>query len=64
MDSQAEYKLYRALGEFPNLYSLILDLQIDARPEIPLKRPVTEDLTVLRKTFINTATDEKLAIGI
>lgn len=64
MGSQAECELYRALGEFSNLHSLVLDLQIDARPEIPLNRPVTEDLTVLRKTFINAATDEKLAIGI
>jgi hypothetical protein len=64
MGSQAECELYRALGEFPSLHSLVLDLQIDARPEIPLKRFDTEDLTVLRKTFINAATDEKLAIGI
>lgn len=62
--SQAECDIYRALGEFSNLHSLVLDLRIDARPELPRQYFDTEYLTVLRKTFINAATDEELALGI
>jgi hypothetical protein len=64
MGSQAECELYKALGEFSNLHSLVLDLRFDARPEPARRHLDTEDLTVLRRTFINAATDEKLALGI
>jgi hypothetical protein len=64
MGSQAECELYKALGEFSDLYSLVLDLHFDARLEPARRHLDTEDLTVLRKTFINAATDEKLALGI
>jgi hypothetical protein len=64
MGSQAECELYKALGKFSNLHSLVLDLHFDARLEPARRHLDTEDLTVLRKTFINAATDEKLALGI
>jgi hypothetical protein len=62
--SQAECELYKALREFSNLHSLVLDLHFDARLEPARRHLDTEDLTVLRKTFINAATDEKLALAI
>lgn len=64
MASQAECELYKALGEFSNLHSLVLDLHFDARLEPARRHLDTKDLTALRKTFINAATDERLALGI
>ncbi|KAJ5802026.1 uncharacterized protein N7503_004476 [Penicillium pulvis] len=62
--SKEECELYKALGQFLNLHSLVLDLHFDARPRPPLFHIDTQDLTVLRKTLINAAMDEKLALGI
>ncbi|KAJ5887247.1 hypothetical protein N7504_011294 [Penicillium tannophilum] len=44
--------------------SLVLDLHFDVRPSPSLFHVDTEDLFVLRKTLINAAMDEKLALGI
>ncbi|KAJ6008142.1 hypothetical protein N7540_012118 [Penicillium herquei] len=64
--NQAECEMYKAFGHFHNLQTLFLDLEIDARPNIPSmgRRPVTEDFEVLRQTFINAAIDENLALQI
>jgi hypothetical protein len=62
--SQAECELYQALEKFKNLRSLVLDLHFDARPEPALCHVDTPDLTALRKTFINAATADNLALGI
>ncbi|KAJ5153421.1 uncharacterized protein N7482_009899 [Penicillium canariense] len=62
--SQAECELYKALGGFFNLDSLVLDLQFDARIEPARRHLDMEDPTALRTTFMNAARDEKLALGI
>ncbi|KAJ5547268.1 hypothetical protein N7494_004853 [Penicillium frequentans] len=64
MGSKEECELYKALGQFSTIHSLVLDLHFDARPRPSLFHVDTEDLTVLRKTLINAAMDEKLALGI
>ena len=54
--NQAECEMYKALGTFPNLQRLLLDLDFDARPKVPRmgSSPETYDLD-LRRTFINAA---------
>ncbi|KAJ6103705.1 hypothetical protein N7486_003927 [Penicillium sp. IBT 16267x] len=64
MGSKEECELYKALGQFPTLHSLVLDLDFDARPRLPWRHFDREDLTILRKALINAATDKKLALGI
>ncbi|KAJ5130996.1 uncharacterized protein N7515_007035 [Penicillium bovifimosum] len=63
--NQAECEMYKALGTFPNLQRLFLDLDFDARPTVPRfgSIPETDDLD-LRRTFINAAMDESLALQI
>ncbi|KAF3385132.1 hypothetical protein F1880_001806 [Penicillium rolfsii] len=63
--NQAECEMYKALGNFPNLQRLFLDLIFDARPKVPRMGscPETDDLN-LRRTFINAAMDESLALQI
>ncbi|KAJ5130999.1 uncharacterized protein N7515_007038 [Penicillium bovifimosum] len=63
--NQAECEMYKALGTFPNLQRLFLDLDFDARPKVPRfgSVPETHDLD-LRRTFINAAMDESLALQI
>ncbi|KAL2843890.1 hypothetical protein BJY01DRAFT_248447 [Aspergillus pseudoustus] len=55
-----ECNIYRALGQFPNLRTLIVDLHFNA--EFQLGRPL--ELSHVRTSFINAATDEKLASDI
>lgn len=55
-----EYDAYRALGEFPFLHTLFIDLQCDPRQQ-PLD--VDEELP-FEQILMNTATDEVLAIAI
>jgi hypothetical protein len=52
--------MYRTLGQFRNLHTLILDLQFNSI--FQLDRPI--DLSETRTSFINAATDEKLALNI
>jgi hypothetical protein len=63
--NQAECEIYKALGTFPHLQRLFLDLDFDARPKVPRmgSSPETDDLS-LRRTFINAAMDEGLALQI
>ncbi|KAJ5121674.1 uncharacterized protein N7515_009635 [Penicillium bovifimosum] len=63
--NQAECEMYKALGIFPNLQRLFLDLDFDARPKVPRmgSSPETDDLD-LRRTFINAAMDESLSLQI
>lgn len=65
MGSQTECELYKSLGKFPKLHSLVLDLHFDPRAEA-IQRPHvdTDDLNLLREVFMNAATDERLALGI
>ena len=64
--NQTECKMYKALGKFPNLQRLFLDLDFDARPtatRMGTSSETDEDLD-LRQTFINAAMDETLALQI
>ncbi|KAL3452981.1 hypothetical protein BJX65DRAFT_302881 [Aspergillus insuetus] len=58
--SPRECNMYRALGQFRNLHTLILDLQFNSK--FQLDRPIY--LSETRTSFINAATDEKLALDI
>lgn len=55
-----EYDAYRALGEFPFLHTLFIDLQCDPRQQA---LDVDEELP-FEQILMNTATDEVLAIAI
>jgi hypothetical protein len=52
--------MYRALGQFRNPHTLILDLHFNSK--FQLDRPIY--LSETRTSFINAATDEKLALDI
>ncbi|KAJ5121551.1 uncharacterized protein N7515_009512 [Penicillium bovifimosum] len=63
--NQAECEMYEALGAFPNLQRLFLDFHFDARTKVPRMgiSAETDDLE-LRRTYINAAMDESLALQI
>jgi hypothetical protein len=63
MGSQEECDMYKALGNFSNLYSLVLDLHFDPRPR-PVDRMQEIETSVLKMIFVNAAMDEKLALQI
>ncbi|KAJ0427103.1 hypothetical protein BJY00DRAFT_307081 [Aspergillus carlsbadensis] len=52
--------IYRALGQFGNLHTLILDLQFNS--ESQLRRPINS--SEAQTSFINAATGENLALDI
>jgi hypothetical protein len=60
--SPRECNMYRALGQFTQLHTLILDLHCDPR-QSPIG-PETASTACLRETLINAATDESLARSI
>ncbi|KAJ5613929.1 hypothetical protein N7528_007583 [Penicillium herquei] len=64
--NQDECEIYKAFGHFPNLQKLFLDLDFDARPNLPPRtgNRVAGDPDALRQTFINAAMDENLALQI
>lgn len=68
--SRLECELYDALGQISNLHTLILDLNFDGqeapptRPHGQPQRSCSLSDVYVRNTFINAATDEKLALGI
>ncbi|KAJ5950039.1 hypothetical protein N7454_001623 [Penicillium verhagenii] len=65
MGNQEECEMYQALGTLPKLRRLFLDLDFDARSELPPSPTFeTANLDALRQTFINAAMDEKLALKI
>jgi hypothetical protein len=57
-----ECNIYRALGQFTQLHTLILDLHCDPR-QSPIG-PEIGSIDCLRETLINAATDESLAMSI
>ncbi|KAJ6133581.1 hypothetical protein N7471_008796 [Penicillium samsonianum] len=63
MGSQEECEMYKAVGNFSNLYSLVLDLHFDHRPR-PVYRIQVAETSVLQEVFVNAAMDEKLALQI
>lgn len=58
----AECALYKAIGGFTKLHSLILDMHCDPR-RLPT-RPYLKFVPDLRETFINAATDKALVSAI
>ncbi|PKX93696.1 uncharacterized protein P174DRAFT_405823 [Aspergillus novofumigatus IBT 16806] len=60
--SPQECNIYRAIGQFTQLHTLILDLHCDPR-QSPIG-PEIASTTCLRETLINAATDESLAMSI
>ncbi|KAK4867809.1 hypothetical protein LT330_007468 [Penicillium expansum] len=63
--NKAECEMYKALGTFPNLQRLFLDLDFDARPKaLRTGSSLETDDLDLRRTFINAAMDENLALQI
>ncbi|CAI7654291.1 unnamed protein product [Penicillium discolor] len=63
MGSQDECDMYKALGNFSNLHSLVLDLHFDPRPR-PVDRMQEIETSILKMIFVNAAMDEKLALQI
>ncbi|GIJ83410.1 hypothetical protein Asppvi_002230 [Aspergillus pseudoviridinutans] len=57
-----ECNIYRALGQFTQLHTLILDLHCDPR-RLPIG-PESASTACLRETLINAATDESLVMSI
>ncbi|KAF7169503.1 hypothetical protein CNMCM5623_002188 [Aspergillus felis] len=57
-----ECNIYRALGQFTQLHTLILDLHCDPR-QSPIG-PEIASTACLRETLINAATDESLVMSI
>lgn len=67
LGSQIECKLYKALGKFPSLHSLVLDLDCNFRESIARDyNQFSEQNAELlaRNIFINAAMDETLAKAI
>mgnify|MGYP002717902626 FL=1 len=60
---QEECEMYKAVGGFSNLHSLVLDLHFDPRPR-PVDPTHEVETSVLQKIFVNAAMDEKLALQI
>ncbi|KAJ6118542.1 hypothetical protein N7471_013162 [Penicillium samsonianum] len=63
MGSQEECEMYKAVGGFSNLHSLVLDLHFDPRPR-PVDPMQEVEISVLQEIFLNAAMDEKLALQI
>lgn len=61
--SSHECDIYRALGQFLHLHTLILDLHCDPRP-LPLGPQENVSSAYLRETLINAAVDKTLGTGI
>jgi hypothetical protein len=61
--SSHECNMYRALGQFLHLHTLILDLHCDPR-QLPLGPEGNVSSACLRETLINAAVDETLVTGI
>ncbi|KAL4902679.1 hypothetical protein BDW74DRAFT_180777 [Aspergillus multicolor] len=61
--SREECETYKALGGFPALHSLVLDLPYDPReqPILQTSSSAQTDLHILRDVFANAAMDEALA---
>ncbi|KGO48681.1 hypothetical protein PEX1_035780 [Penicillium expansum] len=63
MGSQEECEMYKALGNFSSLRSLVLDLHFDPRSR-PVYRIEQVEASVLQEIFVNATMDEKLALQI
>ncbi|KGO70309.1 hypothetical protein PITC_096760 [Penicillium italicum] len=63
MGSQEECEMYKALGNFSTLYSLVLDLHFDPRSR-PVYRIEEVEISVLQEIFVNATMNEKLALQI
>ncbi|KAJ6191607.1 hypothetical protein N7519_001628 [Penicillium mononematosum] len=63
MGSQEECEMYKAVGAFSNLHSLVLDLHFDPRPR-PVDPTHEVEASVLQEIFVNAAMDEILAVHI
>jgi hypothetical protein len=63
MGNQEECEIYKSLGNFSNLYSLVLDLLFDPTPRLANPRPELE-ASALKTIFVNATMDEKLALQV
>ncbi|KAL4914840.1 hypothetical protein BDW62DRAFT_135929 [Aspergillus aurantiobrunneus] len=61
--NRSECEIYKALGSFLSMHSLVLDLHFDPRRR-PIQSTNVSDPSTMREVFTNAATDEKLACSI
>ncbi|KAJ5287040.1 hypothetical protein N7478_002726 [Penicillium angulare] len=64
LGNQSECDIYKAFGRFSKLRSLFLGLNFDRRMDRRGPCNDTQEVELHLKTFMNAATDEKLALGI
>lgn len=63
--SWKECQIYKAIGAFPNLHSLVLDMDCsDSINETECSSSYDAELEDLQRVFINAAIDESLALAI